>query len=167
MVRALGLKAACYHRLLYVCHNSGMCIERLRACWTRLALTLFTPVRLCGRLLVLGDGLKVAKEGRKMPAVKKLHQSSADNSKVTYLCKAREQMRRRVVFFQTFYNFVRPHMSLRVEIPAQDRVSKGMIQPKWRQRTPAMAAGLTDHVWMFRELLTAKFEPIHYQSISG
>jgi hypothetical protein len=42
-----------------------------------------------------------------------------------------------------------------------------MIQPKWKQRTPAMAAGLTDHLWMFRELLTAKFEPIHYQSISG
>jgi IS1 family transposase/transposase-like protein len=82
-------------------------------------------------------------------------------------CKAREQMRRRVVFFHTFYNFARPHMSLRVEIPAQHRVSKGMIQPKWKQRTPAMAAGLTDHLWMFRELLTAKFEPIHYQSISG
>ena len=82
-------------------------------------------------------------------------------------CKAREQMRRRVVFFQTFYNFARPHMSLRVEIPAQERVSQGMIQPNWRQRTPAMAAGLTDYVWMFRELLTAKFEPIHYQSISG
>jgi hypothetical protein len=30
-----------------------------------------------------------------------------------------------------------------------------------------MAAGLTDHVWTFRELLTAKFEPIHFQSISG
>jgi hypothetical protein len=28
-------------------------------------------------------------------------------------------------------------------------------------------AGLTDHVWTFRELLTAKFEPIHNQSISG
>lgn len=48
MVRALGLKAACYRRLLYVCHSPGMCIERLRACWTRLALTLFTPVRLGG-----------------------------------------------------------------------------------------------------------------------
>jgi hypothetical protein len=82
-------------------------------------------------------------------------------------CKAREQMRRRVVFFHTFYNFARPPMSLRVEIPAQHRVSKGMIQPTWKQRTPAMAAGLTDHLWMFRELLTAKFEPIHYQSISG
>jgi DDE superfamily endonuclease len=85
MVRALGLKAACYRRLLYVCHSPGMCIEHLRACWTRLSLMLFTPMRLGGRLLVLGDGLKVAKEGRKMPAVKKLHQSSANNSKATYI----------------------------------------------------------------------------------
>ena len=32
---------------------------------------------------------------------------------------------------------------------------------------PGMAAGLTDHVWTFRELLTAKFEPVHNQSSSG
>jgi hypothetical protein len=38
-------------------------------------------VRLNQRLVVIGDGLKVAKEGRKMPAVKKLHQSSQNNSK--------------------------------------------------------------------------------------
>jgi len=28
-------------------------------------------------------------------------------------------------------------------------------------------AGLTDHVWAFRELLTTKFEPMHNQSGSG
>jgi len=37
----------------------------------------------------------------------------------------------------------------------------------WCHRTPAMAAGLTDHVWTLHELLTAKFEPIHNQSDSG
>ena len=65
--------------------SSGLCLERLRAWWTRLALKVFRPLRLGGRLLVIGDGRKVAKEGRKMPAVKKLHQSSANNSKATYL----------------------------------------------------------------------------------
>jgi hypothetical protein len=30
-----------------------------------------------------------------------------------------------------------------------------------------MAAGLTDHIWTFRELLTVKFEPLHNQSGSG
>jgi IS1 family transposase/transposase-like protein len=82
-------------------------------------------------------------------------------------CKDRSQMRRRVVFFQAFYNFARPHMSLRVPLPDQALHATGLIQPKWHHRTPGMAAGLTNHVWTFRELLTAKFEPLHNQSGSG
>jgi len=82
-------------------------------------------------------------------------------------CKDREHMRRRVTFFQAFYNFARPHQSLRVLLPAQAVPSAGLIQPKWQPRTPGMAAGLTDHIWAFRELLTVKFEPIHNQSTSG
>ncbi len=82
-------------------------------------------------------------------------------------CKAREQLSRRVVFFQAFYNFARPHQSLRVPLPTAKVARTGLMQPKWQVRTPGMAAGLTDHVWSFRELLTMKFEPIHYQSVSG
>jgi IS1 family transposase/transposase-like protein len=82
-------------------------------------------------------------------------------------CKDRTQMRRRVMLFQAFYNFARPHMSLRVPLPEQEPPASGLIRPKWRHRTPGMAAGLTDHVWTFRELLTAKFEPLHNQSSSG
>jgi IS1 family transposase/transposase-like protein len=82
-------------------------------------------------------------------------------------CKDRTQMRRRVVLFQAFYNFARPHMSLRLPLPEQAPHAAGLIQPKWGHRTPGMAAGLTDHVWTFRELLTAKFEPVHSQSNSG
>ena len=83
------------------------------------------------------------------------------------VCKDRIQMRRRVVFLQAFDNFARPHMSLRVPLPEQAPHATGRIQPKWRHQTPGMAAGLTDHVWTFRELLTAKFEPLHNQSGSG
>ena len=82
-------------------------------------------------------------------------------------CKDRTQMRRRVVLLQAFYNFARPHRSLRLPLPEQASHASGLIQPKWCHRTPGMAAGLTDHVWTFRELLTAKFEPIHNQSSSG
>ncbi|MGD9825523.1 hypothetical protein [Desulfobacter sp.] len=82
-------------------------------------------------------------------------------------CKDRTQMRRRVTFFQAFYNFARPHMSLRLPLPEQKVFASDLILPKWQHRTPGMAAGLTDHVWTFRELLTAKFEPFHNQSISG
>jgi hypothetical protein len=84
--------------------------------------------------------------------------------KTSSFCKDRERMRQRVVFFQTFYTRARPHMSLRQQLPPHERTRHGAIRPRWRVRTPAMAAGLTDHVWTFRELLTAKFEPLDYQT---
>jgi hypothetical protein len=49
-------------------------------------------------------------------------------------------------FFQAWYNFVKPHKSLRI------RVDLG--RKKWMKRTPAMAEGLTDHVWTIKELMT-------------
>jgi IS1 family transposase len=82
-------------------------------------------------------------------------------------CKDREQMRRRVIFFQAFYNLARPHLSLRLPLPETEQIQHGLIRPKWKERTPGMAAGITDHVLSFRELLTMKFEPIQKQSISG
>ena len=68
-------------------------------------------------------------------------------------------LRQPVIFFQAFDNAARPHMSLRQPLPMHERTRHGAICPRWRKRTPAMAAGVTDHVWTFRELLTAKFEP--------
>jgi IS1 family transposase/transposase-like protein len=82
-------------------------------------------------------------------------------------CKEREQLRRRVVFFPAFYNFARPHQSLRLPLAVPASYPTGLICPKWQPRTPGMAADLTDHVWTFRELLTVKFELPHSQSISG
>ena len=87
--------------------------------------------------------------------------------KASSFCKDRERLRQRVVFFQAFYNMARPHMSLRQPLPLHERNRSGAIWLRWREHTPAMAAGLTDHVWTFRELLTAKFEPLDSQSISG
>jgi hypothetical protein len=51
-------------------------------------------------------------------------------------------------FFQAWYNLVKPHHSLRVSIDDGIR--------KWKQRTPLMVEGLTDHVWTLEELLTFK-----------
>jgi len=51
-------------------------------------------------------------------------------------------------FFQAWYNLVKPHQSLRVRIDDGKR--------KWKQRTPFMAEGLTDHVWTLKELLVFK-----------
>ena len=67
--------------------------------------------------------------------------------------KDRDNLKKQVVFFQTFYNFARPHMSLREQV----RDTNERFKQRWKQRTPAMAAEITDHVWSFRELLTFKF----------
>ena len=47
------------------------------------------------------------------------------------------------------YNFCWLHASLRLPAPPGGRV-------KWQQRTPAMAAGLTDHCWTMDELLRSQ-----------
>jgi hypothetical protein len=45
--------------------------------WARAVLGLFpSPVRINGRLVLVGDGIKAPKRGKKMPAVKLLHQQS-------------------------------------------------------------------------------------------
>ncbi len=43
-----------------------------------------------------------------------------------------------------YYNLIRPHKALRLEVNDASR--------RWQQRTPAMAAGLTDHIWTVKEL---------------
>ena len=58
-----------------------------------------------------------------------------------------------------FYNFCDNHHSLRL------RLSVGEYGHRWVQRTPAMAAGLTDHQWTAAELLMFKVPPPHWQPL--
>jgi len=61
----------------------------------------------------------------------------------------------------TNYNFCKPHSSLRLPLP-MPIPTKGNGSPKlWRQITPAMAAGITDHVWSMEELLLFRAPPYH------
>ncbi len=56
-------------------------------------------------------------------------------------------------WWRAYYHFARPHASLRVAL-AQPRERGGRRVPqRYRQRTPAMAAGLTRHRWSVTELL--------------
>lgn len=52
-----------------------------------------------------------------------------------------------------FYNFCEAHHSLRL------RLSVGRYGHRWVQRTPAIAAGLTDHIWTADELLRYRVPP--------
>ena len=82
-----------------------------------------------------------------------LRQSLAPLARKTLgFSKERKNLRKQIVFFQAFYNFARPHMSLREKVSETTKP----FEQRWASKTPGMAAGLTDHVWTFRELLTVK-----------
>ena len=86
-VRALGLQQRCYERLLDFFHSSAVKLAELRASWTAIVLSLLKSFLLSvdGRIVLLADGIKAPKTGRKMPGVKKLHQQSQNNSKPEYI----------------------------------------------------------------------------------
>lgn len=80
IVRALKLQARLYEKLLDHFHSSAVQLDRLAALWTQLVLRLFpSPLCVNGRRVLVGDGIKVPKRGKKMPAVKLLHQPSGSN----------------------------------------------------------------------------------------
>jgi len=84
IIRALGLKEVFYDRLLDLFHSKAVRVGLLAALWCYLILTLLPPAlvpKINDRPVFIRDGIKVAKSGRKMPAVKKLHQQSTNNTK--------------------------------------------------------------------------------------
>ena len=86
IVRALGLEPACYDRLLDFFHSPALDLDKLTHAWCALLFRLDPGIlRVNGRPVLVGDGIKVAKAGHKMPGVKKLHQESASNNKAEYI----------------------------------------------------------------------------------
>src|SRR5919108_5855431 len=84
---------------------------------------------------------------------------AAVGRRVTTLCKGEDGMRQQLVLYHIYYNFCLPHASLRVPLP-QPLPTKGLGSARqWQPRTPAMAAGLTDHVWTLREVLLYRVPP--------
>src|ERR1700757_4030969 len=86
IVRALTLRPVLYTTLLKNFHSSALKLDQLSALWVQAVLRLFpSPLRVNGRLILVGDGIKIPKRGRKMPAVKLLHQQSESNTKPDYI----------------------------------------------------------------------------------
>ena len=86
IVRALNLDARYYNALVDHFHSAAVKLDQLTALWTQLVLRLFPqPLRINGRCVLVGDGIKIPKCGRKMPAVKLLHQQSESNTKPEYI----------------------------------------------------------------------------------
>lgn len=85
-IRCLGLCEFCYDRILDFFHSTGVNLQSLTQIWTALVINSNRGLlRYNGRLVLVADGIKIPKSGKKMPAVKKLHQESESNTKPEYI----------------------------------------------------------------------------------
>ena len=67
--------------------------------------------------------------------------------------KCIQMLNHQVSFYRVYTNLVKHNHSLREQI---DEKVVGRVRRKWKHRTPAMSAGITDHGWDLHELLTFK-----------
>jgi IS1 family transposase len=84
---------------------------------------------------------------------------AAVGRRVMTLCKAEEGLHQQLALYQTYYNFCLPHASLRQPLPEPEPTYGHGSAKCWQPRTPAMAAGLTDHVWTLRDVLRFRVPP--------
>ena len=84
---------------------------------------------------------------------------AAVGRRVSTLCKGEDGIQQQLALYHVYYNFCLPHASLRHPLlPPEPTHGTGSAK-RWQPRTPAMAAGLTDHVWTLREVLLFRVPP--------
>ena len=85
IIRDLALAPGCYEPMLHFFRASSWALEDIRKCWYS-AVSRYASLYKEGNLHVLvGDGVKQSKEGRRMPGVKKLFQESGNSAKPGFI----------------------------------------------------------------------------------
>jgi len=106
--------------------------------------------------IVYGDDSSIASDDITTTLVERLNltlrrENSTLQRKTLSFAKDEEELKAHLALQVAYYHFVRPHLSLREDIPGGLEKTPPC---RWRKRTPAMAAKITDHVWSLREMLT-------------
>jgi IS1 family transposase len=84
---------------------------------------------------------------------------AAIGRRVSTLCKSEEGLAQQLALYHGYYNFCLPHGSLRQPLPQPVPTNCKGSAKQWQPCTPAMAAGLTDHVWSLQEVLLYRVPP--------
>jgi IS1 family transposase len=84
---------------------------------------------------------------------------AAIGRRVNTLCQGEAGLRDQLALFHVYHNFVVPHASLRQPLLVPEVTNGRGAAKVWRPCTPAMAAGLTDHVWSLKEVLLYRVPP--------
>ena len=81
-----------------------------------------------------------------------IRQGVAPLSRKTWsMAKSSEHLLLHVEWWRSYYHLIRAHESLRLKVPGLKR--------RYRQRSPAMAAGLTDRLWRVGDILSLPLMP--------
>jgi IS1 family transposase len=84
---------------------------------------------------------------------------AAIGRRVSTLCKGEEGLAQQLALYHGYYNFCLPHGSVRQPLPQPVPPNGTGSAKQWRPCTPAMAAGLTDHVWSLKAVLLYRVPP--------
>jgi IS1 family transposase len=146
---------------------AGLIYGQVKKTYRRRKLVRVTPVMRCGTYVELTATLKqLGLSGRLNTAfIERLNltvrQSVAALVRRTWsTAQEAPQLLAHLHLWQGYYHIVRPHKSLRVVLVQPiDRGGK-RVPRRYRQRTPAMAAGLTGRRWSVREVLMLPLAPL-------
>jgi len=84
-ISALRLKPKLYHTILHYFRSQAYKVSELYKKWAEIVMRYALVLEIHGRLVLLGDHIKIAKEGRRMPSVQVHHQSSENSGKAEYI----------------------------------------------------------------------------------
>ena len=85
IVRELNLTDNSYKLMLDFFRSGGWYVVQLRDTWLSILKHCGFLIVFAERYVMIGDGVKAAKEGRRMPGVKRLHQESDNSGKGEYI----------------------------------------------------------------------------------
>jgi hypothetical protein len=84
---------------------------------------------------------------------------AAVGRRVNTLCQGEDGLQHQLALFHVYHNFVLAHASLRQPLQVPESANGSGSAKVWRPCTPAMTAGLTDHVWSLKEVLLCSVPP--------
>ena len=126
--------------------------------------------------VVFGDRAAVTARLAQSPVSQRINTSFVERDNLTQRQQNRRLTRRTngfskdLTWFEkqlwlslAYYHLVLPHASLRTPSSVPEPTHGTGSLRRWRPVTPAMAAGITDHVWTTRELLSYRVSPLESQ----
>lgn len=85
IVRELSIAPKYYETMIHFFHSEAWELEKIKKIWIQIIKKSNLLYYENNQPIMIGDGVKQAKEGKKMPGVKKHHQDSENSSKAEYM----------------------------------------------------------------------------------